>query len=373
LFSVRPGYAVFYETTALKFPIFRFVPPTHGRFRISFCHGSLEQHSLKPALPGKNMVRLITTGICFALLAACALSDVNAYQQTSGFPSRLPGTWKTDGDFPASQFIRSLGFNQKQSRKSSDRQPTPSSAKRVSKTQQRTIAADQSWFGTVMSFPAAPETNVGNKTTPFKSVSVQRPVATEPTQASSSEADFSPAQTSVFEPASPNNAPNAIPIVVRNPEAVISTMLVGSSVLIQGESSEYKIEISNPSKRLVTDIVVQLHLPETMIITNLDRPAWVNDDERTVSWELESLGAGQVETIKYQFMALDSQEIVQKIRLGMEGIFQGSLRANAAVQSSRKVESIARGQAPLESTSTIETPAGSVNKSVVEFEAPSTR
>ncbi len=87
-----------------------------------------------------------------------------------------------------------------------------------------------------------------------------------------------------------------------HPESLISqatlvTTLTGTEVMIEGKEHEFEIIVRNQAAEMAEDIVVQLALPDGLMVTNLDRKAWIDQQARTISWKLDRIGADQAETI----------------------------------------------------------------------------
>ena len=96
-------------------------------------------------------------------------------------------------------------------------------------------------------------------------------------------------------------------------------------MLIEGREHEFEIIVRNRSLEMATEIVVQLAIPNGLMITNLDREAWIDQQQRTVSWKIDNIKAGQSETIIYRVKALGKDDQYQKIVVGMRDTYQGEV------------------------------------------------
>jgi hypothetical protein len=115
------------------------------------------------------------------------------------------------------------------------------------------------------------------------------------------------------------------------PEVALTTSLTGSEVLVEGREHEFEIIVKNRSQEMATEIVVQLATPGGLMITNLDREAWIDQQQRTVSWKIDNIEAGQAETIVYRVKALSRDEQYQKIVVGMRNTYQGEVDFSSKV------------------------------------------
>ena len=97
-------------------------------------------------------------------------------------------------------------------------------------------------------------------------------------------------------------------------------------MLTGGESGNFSIVVKNPNHAPASGIVVQLEMPRGIKITTLDREAWINDEDQTISWELPSLAAGQEAVIQYKAVGKSYGQQLQKVRLGMNEVYQGDAK-----------------------------------------------
>ena len=109
-------------------------------------------------------------------------------------------------------------------------------------------------------------------------------------------------------------------------DANLSANVEGPVMLAAGETGDFAIVVKNPNRGEASRIVVQLSIPKGLKITTLDREAWINDDDNTISWELSSLGAGQEEAIQYKAVGKTTGQQVQKVTLGMADVYQGDAK-----------------------------------------------
>ena len=114
------------------------------------------------------------------------------------------------------------------------------------------------------------------------------------------------------------------PVIAGN--ANLSASLEGPVMLTGGESGNFSIVVKNPNHAPASGIVVQLEMPRGIKITTLDREAWINDEDQTISWELPSLAAGQEAVIQYKAVGKSYGQQLQKVRLGMNEVYQGDAK-----------------------------------------------
>lgn len=281
--------------------------------------------------------RWLPAGLLAAAVGCTIPTQANALQTDGPFPSRLE-----DALQPQAKQTR-LKSNQRSGTvyRSSKLSPEPTTT-----TPDR--AEDLSWFGTVMSFPATTESNAqGNRESSVNRLSPQtlrsvdqnaKPLLSVRTQRST--APFRLASSGLpSDPKLGNNsrleqsrsASNGLVSKTNSPttsrsvltiNSILTTSLTGSQVLAIGTEADFQIEIKNPSDYLANDIIVQLTLPTGLMIRNLDRQAWLDEQARTISWKLDSLPPGASETIQYRVKSLSRGMQFQKIAVGMNDQFQ---------------------------------------------------
>ena len=106
----------------------------------------------------------------------------------------------------------------------------------------------------------------------------------------------------------------------------LSATVDGPVLLPAGATGEFTIDVKNPNYGEASNVIVQLTIPQGLKITTLDREAWINDEDNTISWEIPSLGARQQETIKYMAVGKSLGQQVQKVTLGMADVYQGDAK-----------------------------------------------
>ena len=126
------------------------------------------------------------------------------------------------------------------------------------------------------------------------------------------------------------------------PEVALTTSLTGSEVLVEGREHEFDIIVKNRSQEMATEIVVQLAMPGGLMITNLDREAWIDQQKRTVSWKIDNIKAGQAETIIYRVKALGKDDQYQKIVVGMRDTYQGEVDFSSSVIGDQQLQEAPR-------------------------------
>ncbi len=281
--------------------------------------------------------RWLPAGLLAVAVGCIIPTKATAFQTVGPFPSRLEDALQP----PAKQ--TRLKSNQRSGTvyRTSKLSPEPTTT-----TPQR--AEDWSWFGTVMYFPATTESNTqGNRESSVNRPSPETPRgvdqnakpllsersqrSTTPFRLASSGLPTDPklANNSLLEQS--RSASNALASKTKGPttsrsvltiNSILTTSLTGSQVLAIGTEENFQIEIKNPSDYLANDIIVQLTLPTGLMILNLDRQAWLDEQARTVSWRVVSLPPGASETIQYRVKSLSRGMQIQKIAVGMNDQFQ---------------------------------------------------
>lgn len=106
-------------------------------------------------------------------------------------------------------------------------------------------------------------------------------------------------------------------------QANLSATVNGPVTLNANEVAEFGITVTNPNSHQAADIVVQLTVPAGLHITVLDREAWFDEENQTLSWEMATLEPGQQETIQYRAVATTTGQQNQKVTVGMQNVYQG--------------------------------------------------
>ncbi len=281
--------------------------------------------------------RWLPAGLLAAAVGCTIPANVNAFQTDGPFPSRLEDALQPPAKQSRLQSNQRSGTVYRTSKLSPE--PTTTTPDR---------AEDLSWFGTVMTFPATSESNTqGNRESSVNRLSPQTPRGVDQ-NAKPLLSDRSQRSTAPFRLASSglptdpklvDNSPleksraaaNALASKTNSPStsrsvltinSILTTSLTGSPILANGTEADFQIEIKNPSDYLANDIIVQLTLPTGLMISNLDRQAWLDEQARTISWRVVSLAPGASETIQYRVKSLSLGMQVQKIAVGMNDQFQ---------------------------------------------------
>ena len=77
---------------------------------------------------------------------------------------------------------------------------------------------------------------------------------------------------------------------------------------------------------------MQLTVPGEITISQLDRDAYLDSKNRTVSWKIPSIDAGQKEVVRYRAVSTSAGAYQQEITLGMENTYQGRTPFTTVVQ-----------------------------------------
>ncbi len=281
--------------------------------------------------------RWLPAGLLAAAVGCTIPANVNAFQTDGPFPSRLEDALQPPAKQSRLQSNQRSGTVYRTSKLSPE--PTTTTPDR---------AEDLSWFGTVMTFPAASESDTqGNRESSVNRLSPQTPRGVDQNanpllsdRSHRSTAPFRLASSGLpIDPKLVDNSPweksraasNALASKTTSPStsrsvltinSILTTSLTGSPILANGTEADFQIEIKNPSDYLANDIIVQLTLPTGLMIRNLDRQAWLDEQARTISWRVVSLPPGASETIQYRVKSLSLGMQVQKIAVGMNDQFQ---------------------------------------------------
>lgn len=141
--------------------------------------------------------------------------------------------------------------------------------------------------------------------------------------AASTAAPAAPAETTLASFTATEATPVGAP---ETTNANLSATVDGPVLLAAGETASFSITVKNPNYGRASKVVVQLKIPQGLEIVTLDREAWINDEDNTISWEIDSLEARQKETIQYKAAGKLAGQQVQKVTLGMEDVYQGDAK-----------------------------------------------
>ena len=106
-------------------------------------------------------------------------------------------------------------------------------------------------------------------------------------------------------------------------DAKLSATVDGPVTLDANQEANFSINITNPNETEASAIIVQLSVPAGLVVTVLDRDAWFDEENQTISWEIDRLGSGQQETIQYKAVGHAVGQKNQKVTIGMQNVYQG--------------------------------------------------
>ena len=104
---------------------------------------------------------------------------------------------------------------------------------------------------------------------------------------------------------------------------VLRTSIIGPEALTKDIPGLFEIEVTNNSSQLASDIIVQMEVSEDLTITEFDRQAWLDRENRTVSWRLESIPRGLKDVIRFRAVSRSTGNHKHNVKVGMEDSFQG--------------------------------------------------
>lgn len=106
-------------------------------------------------------------------------------------------------------------------------------------------------------------------------------------------------------------------------DAQLSATVDGPVTLNANEEANFSITVTNPNQTEASGIIVQLTVPTGLKVTVLDRDAWFDEENQTISWEISQLGSGKQETIQYKAVGQAIGQKNQKVTIGMQNVYQG--------------------------------------------------
>ena len=112
-------------------------------------------------------------------------------------------------------------------------------------------------------------------------------------------------------------------------EYVLRLSVVGPDKLVEDTAEEFEIIVANTSMKFANDIVIQMSVSEDLTVTDVDRKAWMDGENRTVSWKINLLAPGAQEVIRFRAVSASQGRHVQNVSMGMANTFQG--RADFAI------------------------------------------
>ena len=106
-------------------------------------------------------------------------------------------------------------------------------------------------------------------------------------------------------------------------DAKLSATVDGPVTLDANQEANFSISVTNPNETEASAIIVQLSVPAGLVVTVLDRDAWFDEENQTISWEIDQLASGQQETIQYKAVGHAVGQKNQKVTIGMQNVYQG--------------------------------------------------
>jgi len=112
---------------------------------------------------------------------------------------------------------------------------------------------------------------------------------------------------------------------LKGPESVLesvslTTDLSGPQEMELGDTGDFAVTVTNPTEETASEVHVKLDVPDGMDVVVLDRQAWIDQDDRTVTWRLATIASGDNVTIRYRVQSTMQGEIHQKISVTNEGL-----------------------------------------------------
>ena len=203
------------------------------------------------------------------------------------------------------------------------------------------VAAANDPFGEPQPMPAATMSNQSTLT-PLAPLTFEAPVAPQPTSPAKSQVTSVENVVNTLTrsgKAQPPNIANAVAIDTNATQAKLvsatrvaaqasvdsklSATVDGPVVLDANQLADFSITVTNPNTSEAAGIIVQLQVPSGLKVTVLDRDAWFDDENQTISWEISQLASGQQETIQYKAVGQAIGQQNQKVTIGMQDIYQG--------------------------------------------------
>ena len=111
----------------------------------------------------------------------------------------------------------------------------------------------------------------------------------------------------------------------------LSTAVYGPLSLRQDSHEEFEIVIDNPTAQRATNIIVQLKTPDGITISKLDRQAWLDYSQRTVSWKIDEIPSGYKTSIRFSAVSGVQGRHRQRVTVGMDNVFQGETKFDTLV------------------------------------------
>lgn len=106
-------------------------------------------------------------------------------------------------------------------------------------------------------------------------------------------------------------------------DAHLSATVDGPVTLDANQEANFSITVTNPNPTEANEVIVQLTVPAGLKVTVLDRDAWFDQENQTISWEINQLASGQQETIQYKAIGQAIGQQNQKVTIGMQNVYQG--------------------------------------------------
>ncbi|MEM7781894.1 MAG: hypothetical protein AAF623_00845 [Planctomycetota bacterium] len=117
------------------------------------------------------------------------------------------------------------------------------------------------------------------------------------------------------------------------------TSVIGPEALVENAADEFEIIVTNNSPVEAKDLIIQVTIPAEITVTKLDRDSYLDQSQRTVSWKVSSIAAGDREVIRYSASCSVQGRYDQNVLVGMASQLKGETSFETIVISKSDYES----------------------------------
>lgn len=106
---------------------------------------------------------------------------------------------------------------------------------------------------------------------------------------------------------------------ISEPAPMMNVQISGPQLMAQGSTGDFAIRVWNLSDSRISNVNVVLDLPVGMDVVVLDRHAWTDQKNRTITWRLSDLVSGAEALIQYRVQATRDGMSPQRVQISAEG------------------------------------------------------
>lgn len=127
----------------------------------------------------------------------------------------------------------------------------------------------------------------------------------------------------------------------------LRSSVIGPEYLAIGSAETFEIIVENLASNSAGEVLVQLSVPDEVTISRLDREAYLDRENRTISWKVPVIQGRSKEVIRYQATSKTAGHHAQSVKLGSNNTLQGVTTFTTVVTNSPTGSIQLPGQSPI--------------------------